>query len=145
MITFIDEEKENGTGTDWIEINSQHSDICSISVGQVTFDGEGNATTDYASYGLIGFDIVKLHVFTQNSSLGDSLILEWVSDDEETSQIFSVLDFKEKFKVVVTNGGIDEEGKFVESYSYDVDREVFLQAVEEMRNLYGSIQAEKDK
>lgn len=143
MITFIDEEKENGTGSDWIEINSQNSDICSIAVGQVTFDGDGQATTDYASYALIGIDILKLHTFTQNSTLGDSLILEWTSDDETSSQIFSVIDFKEKFKVVVTNGGINDEGKFVESYSYDVDRETFANAVKEMRELYGYIHGEQ--
>lgn len=143
MITFIDEEKENGTGSDWIEINSQNSDICSIAVGQVTFDGDGQATTDYASYALIGIDILKLHTFTQNSTLGDTLILEWTSDDETSSQIFSVIDFKEKFKVVVTNGGINDEGKFVESYSYDVDRETFANAVKEMRELYGYIHGEQ--
>lgn len=142
MITFIDEEKENGTGSDWIEINSQHSDICSIAVGTVRFDGDGNATNDYASYALIGIDIVKLQAFTQDSVRGNSLLLEWCSDDEMTSQILSVIDFGDKFRVATTSGRPGEEGKFVESYSYDVDHEVFRKAVEEMWDLYGFIQEE---
>lgn len=145
MITFIDEEKETGNGIDWIEIDSQHSGLCSISVGKVDFDGDGQATTSYATYALIGFDIVKLSTFVQHSTLGDALILEWCSDDEKYSQVLSVVDFKEKFKVAVTEGENDEEGKFVESYSYDVERERFVQAVEEMHNLYGSIQKEQEE
>lgn len=143
MITFIDEEKETGNGIDWIEIDSQHSDICTISVGNVEFDGDGQATTNYASFALIGFDIFRLSKFIQTSTLGDALILEWCSDDEKHSQVLSVVDFKEKFKVAVTEGENDEEGKFVESYSYDVERARFVQAVEEMHNLYGSIQKEQ--
>lgn len=143
MITFIDEEKDNGTGVDWIEINSQHSDICSISVGQVTFDGAGQANTEYASYALIGLDILKLHSFIQSSELGDTLILEWRSDDEVTSQTLAVVDFRSYFKVSVVEEKVENEEKVSEYFSYDVDRVTFLKAVEEMRELYGSVNGEQ--
>lgn len=142
MITFIDEEKDNGMGSDWIEINSQHSDICSVSVGQVIFDGNGNANTEYATYGLIGLDILKLHTFIQSSELGDTLILEWRSDDEATSQTLAVLDFRDYFKVSVVEEKIEDGEKVSESFSYDVERTVFANAAEEMRELYGSVNGE---
>lgn len=143
MITFIDEEKENGTGSDWIEIDSQHSDICLISVGKSTLDGEGKPINNSASYGLIGIDILKLHTFTQNSELGDVLNLEWRSDDDTSAQLLSVLDFRDYFMVTVVEEKTKDEEKVSEDFSYNVDRETFAKAVKEMRELYGYIHGEQ--
>lgn len=142
MITFIDEEKDNGMGSDWIEIDSQHSDICLISVGKATLDGEGQPINNSASYGLIGLDILKLHTFIQSSELGDVLHLEWRSDDDTSAQLLSVLDFRDYFMVSVVEEKIKDEEKISEYFSYDVQRTVFANAVKEMRELYGSVNGE---
>lgn len=134
---------ETATGADWILADSIHEDICLFSVGKSEDANPGTSVSDFSSYACMGKELVQLYNFTQDAQIGESLTLAYVPQDEAHQQSLSVSKLEGFFKVAITEVGAIEGDPGLKTYSYDVEEDVFVQASQEMYELYLYIEEEK--
>lgn len=140
MITFIDEEKALGSGLDWMQIESMHSDICTVSIGHS--DSHRAEEGDYATYSFITYDVWRLHTFTEGSKEGDNLIMEWGADDDSHYQRCTVINLGDEFMVDIIETWHNKTEDSRKQYGYCVSHEALMKAAREMYELYLSINSE---
>lgn len=140
MITFIDEEKALGSGLDWMQIESMHSDICTISIGHSNSQNADEG--DHVTYSCITYDVWRLHTFTKESKEGDSFIMEWAADDDSHYQRCTVVDLGDEFMVDIIETWHKKAEDSRKQYVYSVSRETLVNAARQMYELYLSINSE---